>query len=255
MTSPTPRSPRRTARRSDALSRERIVETAVEVLDAAGEGGLTFRVLTERLATGAGAIYWHVANKDELLAAATEAVVARALPLAPDDPAATDSPATPDGPDADRPWEGVHAVALRLFEAAEAHPWLSAQIAAQLAGRPGGTVGPRIFEALGRHVRAMGVPVEGWFTAASALMHYILGATALNAANTAAAHALDPGVDRPRVLADAANAWQGLDPAAYSFTRTVADQLREHDDREQFRSGLDLVLAGIAAAHPPTATA
>ncbi|RAJ47156.1 TetR family transcriptional regulator [Kitasatospora sp. SolWspMP-SS2h] len=249
MTSPTPRSPRRTARRSDALSRERIVETAVEVLDAAGEGGLTFRVLTERLATGAGAIYWHVANKDELLAAATEAVVARALPLAPD------GPPVPAAPDADRPREGVHAVALRLFEAAEAHPWLSAQIAAQLAGRPGGTVGPRIFEALGRHVRAMGVPVEGWFTAASALMHYVLGATALNAANTAAAHALDPGVDRPRVLADAADAWQGLDPAAYSFTRTVADQLREHDDHEQFRSGLDLVLAGIAAAHPPTATA
>ncbi|MGO4431012.1 TetR family transcriptional regulator, partial [Streptomyces sp. MCAF7] len=70
---------RRSQRRTDALSRERIVEAAVELLDTAGEGGLTFRALTERLATGPGAIYWHVANKGELLDAATDAVVATAL--------------------------------------------------------------------------------------------------------------------------------------------------------------------------------
>ncbi|MBI0381492.1 TetR family transcriptional regulator, partial [Streptomyces albiflaviniger] len=52
---------RRTQRRTEALSRERIVEAAVELLDTAGEGGLTFRALTERPATGPGAIYWHVA--------------------------------------------------------------------------------------------------------------------------------------------------------------------------------------------------
>ena len=67
---------RKSERRTEALSRERIVEAAVELLDAAGAGGLTFRALTERLATGPGAIYWHVANKGELLGAATEAVVA-----------------------------------------------------------------------------------------------------------------------------------------------------------------------------------
>ncbi|GAA1938738.1 hypothetical protein GCM10009754_02190 [Amycolatopsis minnesotensis] len=41
----------------------------MELLDAGGEGGLTFRALTERLATGPGAIYWHAANKGELLGA------------------------------------------------------------------------------------------------------------------------------------------------------------------------------------------
>lgn len=30
-----------------------------------------------------------------------------------------------------------------------------------------------------------------------------------------------------------------------AFTRTVAAQLRDHDDREQFLAGLDLILAGI----------
>jgi len=41
------------------------------MLDVAGESGLTFRALAAELRTGAGAIYWHVANKSELLVAAT----------------------------------------------------------------------------------------------------------------------------------------------------------------------------------------
>ena len=40
--------------------------------------------------------------------------------------------------------------------------------------------------------------------------------------------------------------WEELDPDDYPFTRTVADQMRGHDDREQFLAGIDLVLAGIA---------
>lgn len=62
------------------LSRERIVETAIELLDAGGEGALTVRALTERLSTGAGAIYHHVGNMNELGQAATETVIADALP-------------------------------------------------------------------------------------------------------------------------------------------------------------------------------
>jgi AcrR family transcriptional regulator len=44
----------RAERRTDALSKERIVEAAIEILDTEGEGALTFRALTARLATGAG---------------------------------------------------------------------------------------------------------------------------------------------------------------------------------------------------------
>ena len=36
-----------------------------------------------------------------------------------------------------------------------------------------------------------------------------------------------------------------LDPDDFSFTRTVAGRLRDHDDREQFLAGIDLILAGI----------
>ena len=47
--------------------------------------------------------------------------------------------------------------------------------------------------------------------------------------------------------------WAQLDPEEYSFTRNVGDQMRQHDDREQFLAGVDLVLAGITALHPPSA--
>src|SRR3954447_20548381 len=70
---------RRAERRTDALSKERIVEAAIEILDTGGESALTFRALSARLSTGSGAIYWHVSHKRELLSAATDDVVARAM--------------------------------------------------------------------------------------------------------------------------------------------------------------------------------
>lgn len=244
---------RKTERRTDALTRERIIETAVELLDTAGEGGLTFRVLTERLATGPGAIYHHVANKSELLDAATDAVVAKALhvpPASADAPDATDAtahaPAHPAAREAAH--DGIRAVALGLYEAIDEHPWLATQLALQLSRNPQQSVAPRILESIGQQVTALGVPQADWFTAASALMHYILGAAGLNAANGRAfgAHA-----NREEFLHATSRAWKDLDPDDYPFTRAVADQMRRHDDRTQFLDGLAFILAGITAPHPP----
>ncbi len=230
---------RKSERRTEALSRERIIETAVELLDAAGEGGLTFRVLTERLATGPGAIYWHVANKGELLGAATEAVVAAALAVEPAEP-----PGSPQGE--------IRAVALGLFDAIDEHPWLAAQLATQFASGPWKSVAPRILESIGRHVRALGVPRGSWFTATSALVHYILGAAGQNAANSANARTLGLDMDRGTFFGAVSTAWGELDPEDYPFTRAVADQLLDHDDREQFLAGVDLILTGITTVHPRT---
>lgn len=214
-------------RRTEALSRERIVEAAVDVLDAAGESGLTFKVLTERLATGPGAIYHHVANKGELLAVATDAVVAEAL-----------SVETPDGTPHDR----VRAVALGLFDAIDAHPW----VAAQLSESSWQATTPHILESVGRQVGALGVPERDWFVMATVLVQYILGAAAQNAAN---AHVVTPDIDRAAHLARLSRTWQGLDADDYPFVRAVAEQMREHDDREQFLTGIDLVVAGITARY------
>ena len=67
---------RSSQRREKSLSRDRIIEASIEILDSSGEDGLTFRALAERLTTGAGAIYWHVANKNDLLTTACDAIVA-----------------------------------------------------------------------------------------------------------------------------------------------------------------------------------
>ncbi|ANP51349.1 hypothetical protein AVL59_18535 [Streptomyces griseochromogenes] len=93
------------------------------------------------------------------------------------------------------------------------------------------------------------MPEDSRFTAASVLVEYILGAAGQNAAN---ARVLWPDIDRVEVLDAVSRAWEELDPDDYPFTRAVADQLREHDDREQFLGGIDLVLTGIAALHLPS---
>jgi TetR/AcrR family transcriptional regulator, tetracycline repressor protein len=49
------------------LARDSIVDAALVVLDRDGLDGLTMRRVAQELDTGAGALYWHVANKEELL--------------------------------------------------------------------------------------------------------------------------------------------------------------------------------------------
>ncbi|WP_028936198.1 TetR/AcrR family transcriptional regulator [Pseudonocardia spinosispora] len=225
---------RRSQRRTDALSRERIVEAAVDLLDAEGKSGLTFRTLTERLATGPGAVYWHVANKSELLDAAAERVIAGALVIAPAPPPIS-------------PRDRIRAVALSLFDAIDEHPWLAAQLSTLISRDPSGSVTPRIFESIGQQVRDLGTPEASWFSAASALVHYILGAAGQNSANAVSARTLRPHGDRGEFLDSVSSAWEDLDPADYPFTRAVAGQMRHHDDREQFLGGIDLILAGITA--------
>ncbi|WP_440071020.1 TetR/AcrR family transcriptional regulator [Streptosporangium sp. OZ121] len=56
----------RTAK-SPTLSRAQIVRAAMELLDAEGLDALSMRRLGARLGSGTTSVYWHVANKDELL--------------------------------------------------------------------------------------------------------------------------------------------------------------------------------------------
>ena len=78
--------------------------------------------------------------------------------------------------------------------------------------------------------------------AASALVHYVLGAAGQNATNARVPLA---GVGRGEFLDRVASAWAGLDPVEFPFARAVADQVRGHDDQEQFLAGVDFLLDGI----------
>ncbi|WP_213772299.1 TetR family transcriptional regulator [Bradyrhizobium sp. dw_78] len=213
----------RTERRTDALSKERIVEAAIEILDTDGESALTFRALAARLATGSGAIYWHVADKNDLLAAATDDVVARVMA---------------EVVGAAEPQEAIRTIALGVFDAIDAHPW----VGAQLFREPWRSAMLQILESIGGRLQALGVPEQAQFDSASALVNYILGVAGQNAAN-ARLHAHE--TDRSAFLAAVATRWMQLDPVEYPFVHRVAMQLREHDDREQFLAGIDLILAGI----------
>jgi hypothetical protein len=56
---------RKTAR--SALSRDDIVDAAFRVLDRHGLDGLSMRRVAEELDVGAASLYWHVANKNQLI--------------------------------------------------------------------------------------------------------------------------------------------------------------------------------------------
>ncbi|MGW1401283.1 TetR/AcrR family transcriptional regulator [Streptomyces sp. NPDC002405] len=58
----------------DTLTRDQIVRTAIELLDADGLEGLNMRALGKRLNSAATAVYWHIENKDNLLLLAADHV-------------------------------------------------------------------------------------------------------------------------------------------------------------------------------------
>nr|WP_265594206.1 TetR/AcrR family transcriptional regulator [Haloferula sp. BvORR071] len=210
-------------RRENPLSRERITEAAIELLDHSGEGGLTFRALSERLATGAGAIYWHIANRSDLLTAACDAMVARTLK-------ANAIGATPAAT--------IRGIALGMFDAIDGHPWLGSALIHSAGQLPM----VRVFESIGHQVRELGVPNEEQWGVACALLNYILGVGGQNAANTQFAKARN--LDRSHFLDAVSTMWSQLNPDEYPFAHSVAGHLRVHDDRNDFLTGIDLILKG-----------
>jgi AcrR family transcriptional regulator len=214
-------------RRQRSLTREQIIDTSIRLLDEGGEGGLTFQALSKLLATGPGAIYWHVADKSDLVTAACDEIIARTME------------AKPAGAS---PQETIRALALDLFDAIDAHPW----VGAALMSAPGQLPMVRIFERIGQQVRSLGVSAEHEWSAVSALLNYILGVAGQNAAN--AKLAAVQGLERASFLGEVAAAWSALDPESYPFTRSVAAQLPAHDDRKDYLDGIDLLLRGIVAS-------
>ncbi|GAA1557639.1 TetR/AcrR family transcriptional regulator [Dactylosporangium maewongense] len=204
--------------RTARLSREVVAAAAVELLDEHGERGLTFKLLTERLKTGAGALYWHVANKDDLVRLAADRVMGDALT---------------GGADA-----SLHTLALAIYDTFERHPWAASHI---------GVVPPqpnalRLLDRIGTLVAKTTLPPERHFVTATAIFNFVTSVTAQESSNAATAAA---GVSRDTVLAELAAQWEALDPAAFPFLTRAAADLRDHDDRDQFVAGLDLLLDGL----------
>ncbi|WP_406079511.1 TetR/AcrR family transcriptional regulator C-terminal domain-containing protein [Micromonospora sp. NBC_00858] len=164
----------------DTLTREQIVRTAVELLDAEGLEGLNMRALGKRLDSAATAMYWHVKNKDNLVLLATDQVWGE-LKL----------------PDLDAvDWRAATtAMAVDLYEMFTRHPWLVQAFAAHVL----------YGEGKARHDdHSLAVHEAAGFTgaqadqAASAVFTYVLG----NAAGAAATASLTRKLTRDDTTAE-----------------------------------------------------
>ncbi|MFF0312986.1 TetR/AcrR family transcriptional regulator C-terminal domain-containing protein [Streptosporangium sp. NPDC004379] len=144
--------------RSATLSRTQIVRAAIELLDTEGLDALSMRRLGAKLGSGATSIYWHVANKDDLLELALDEVYGE-LTL----------------PDEDAAWrEAVSAFAHSVRAVLLNHPWA----AVLLGSRP--SLGPNAVALVARLMKLFqragfqGMAVDyAWST----LLAFVLGAT------------------------------------------------------------------------------
>ena len=215
----------RSQKRSKALSREQIVTATIELLDSAGESALTVRALTAHLATGRGAIYHYVTDKEDLLAAATDGVIGGVFNNAGADP----------DPD---PRRELRSVALGIFDALTEHPW----VGIQLGREPLQPAVFRIWKGLAICLQRMGVASDARSDAGAAMVNYLLGAAAQYAATFRLTAA---GSDRNAYLESLAAELIRSDSEA--ITVETAAGLVKHDDRAQFVAGIDIFLAGIDA--------
>ncbi|MEU8815390.1 TetR/AcrR family transcriptional regulator C-terminal domain-containing protein [Actinoplanes sp. NPDC048796] len=194
-------------RRPPPLTRERIVEAAIALLDADGLDGLTMRRLAQRFDVSATALYWHVRTKDDVLDLAVDEIFSEVrLPAATADWRA-------DVSDLIRGWR----------DAMLRHPW-----SVTLIGRP--MLGPNV---LARTEFLQATLIRGGLTghdlavATRLLANFVVGAAA-----TAAV--ADPAQARRHITAD---------PGAYP-TLTASGHLDpgEWNDDDLFESGLHVLL-------------
>jgi len=197
------------------LSLERIVATAIELLDAHGVDGLKMRQLADRLGSGAMSLYWHVDNKEQVFDLALDSVLEY-----------RGSPQT----DGSEDWRGNIVHMLEDWRASMLrHPWSASLL-------PRRALGPNILDRLERLSKTLsgaGVADADLNVAIWSLWNYVIGATITRASfalsddeRAAAQQRLSrlsghyPTIERSRLLLD--NDWDGA-----------------------FRKGLDFLLDGL----------
>ncbi len=216
-------------------SMETVLAEAVSLLDEAGEPALTFRALAARLGGGVASIYWYVSSKDELLDRASDHVLESVLAD------------TEQFLDCDDPIDGLRAIAGSLFDAIAARPWLGAYFMRDTGVQPNGL---RVYDRLGQQTLRLELTTRQRFHAVSAIVGFVVG-TAADLGQRPPQAVLDGEIDRDEFIERYADGWRELDPVEYPFVHHIVDEFAHHDDTDQFRAGLDLILAGIRLqAHP-----
>ncbi|MFI0848275.1 TetR/AcrR family transcriptional regulator [Mesorhizobium sp. IMUNJ 23232] len=198
------------------LSRERIVATAVELLDAQGLDGLTMRRLADRLGSGVMSLYWHVDNKEDVFDLALDSVLEYRGPPRMVEP---------------QDWRGEVVHMLEDWRAAMlCHPWSASLL-------PRRALGPNILgrlELLGKTLSRAGVADADLNPAIWSLWNYVMGATITRAS-------FDLSHD------DRAVAQQRLEHLEERYPAIERSRLLLDDDWDgAFQKGLSFLLDGLA---------
>ncbi len=208
------------------LHRDRVVEQAIAILDSGGGDALTFRRLAADLDVGVATLYWHVKNKDVLLQLALDQILGEIEFEI----------------DATRPWdESLRDWLLELRHALSRHPWAAALAVASIER------GPNMLRHWDRGATLLldaGFTERQVFYGLSTLFTYAIG----TGVQDAAWHSYttdDQAQLREQTLAQAAEFFGSLNPDDYPSFRRVTPILATHDEDEQFRAGLDLLIAGL----------
>ena len=141
--------------RRKPLSRERILDTALALVDEEGIEALSMRKLGQALGYEAMSLYNHVANKDDLLDGILDLVLAEMEP--------------PD-PDGDLP--AIRTAALSAHEALKRHPWAANMLMSPASIRPARIA---YMEALLACLRGAGLSADTTYHAYHVLDAHIIG--------------------------------------------------------------------------------
>jgi AcrR family transcriptional regulator len=209
------------------LSRDAIVDAALRVLDRVGLDGVSMRGVAEELGTTAGALYWHVRNKEELLGLVFDRVAGE-----------LDLPA----PDPSRWEEQFKDVAREARRVMLRHR----DIARFSLGRiPLGPNALRVTEWMLALLRAAGVPDRAAAYAGDLFGLYV------------GAHAFEETVGLPsptgeplpagEVLAMMRGYLVSLPRTQFPNTVELVDELMSGGPDERFEFGLDVIVRGLAA--------
>ncbi|MFE4493197.1 TetR/AcrR family transcriptional regulator [Streptomyces niveus] len=218
----------RAVREQPPLTRARIVDEAVALLDEEGIDGLTMRRLAERIGSGVTTLYWHVDTKDDVVDLALDAILGELPPGG----AAPGGGTVGDGA-ADGEWRAaIVALLVDWRTTMLRHPWSAA-----LLQRP--TLGPNLLarmEFLQATLVRPGFSGAHLHTATWTLYNYLMGATVARASFQLSEE-------------DRETAQRRLRDRSEEFPTLSAHQYMLEDDWDgTFVTGLGYVLDGIAAA-------
>jgi AcrR family transcriptional regulator len=213
------RNPRETAR--VPLSRERVLLAAIELADARGIESLTMRGLAQELGVEAMTLYYHVANKDDILNGIVDRVVSE-MELPP--------------PELD--WKSsLRMAAISANDVLGRHPWAANLV---LSGPGISTARLRLMDAILGTLRNAGFSAEMTDHAYHALDSHIMGFALW-------VGSMNLGSDED-LAALAANFLRELPRHDLPH---LAEHVQQHmkprdpDDQGEFAFGLDLILDGL----------